>query len=72
MSYLYPLPRNIEEILKNFKRVIVPELNDGQLATLLQGKYLRPILRLNKIQGLPLKADEVENKINQLLAEKEN
>jgi 2-oxoglutarate ferredoxin oxidoreductase subunit alpha len=72
LKYLNPLPRNMGDVLSRFKRVIVAELNDGQLANLLQGKFLRPILRLNKIQGLPLKADEVEAKINQLLNEQEN
>lgn len=67
LSYLNPLPENFGEILGNFKRVMVAELNDGQLAKLLQSIYLRPIIRLNKIQGLPLKADEVEEKVNELL-----
>lgn len=68
--HLNPLPRNLGEILTKFDRVIVPELNNGQLRTILQGKYLKPLLGLNKIQGLPLKAYEVEEKINEMLNEK--
>ncbi|ROL62250.1 2-oxoacid:acceptor oxidoreductase subunit alpha [Bacteroidetes/Chlorobi group bacterium ChocPot_Mid] len=69
LVHLNPLPSNLGDILKRFKRVLVPELNSGQLRTLLQAKYLRPILGLNKVQGLPLKSDEVEDKINELLEE---
>ncbi len=72
LSYLNPFPKNFGEILNSFDRILVAELNDGQLATLIQSKYLKPVLRLNKIQGLPLKADEVEAKINQLLDNKES
>jgi 2-oxoglutarate ferredoxin oxidoreductase subunit alpha len=72
LSYLNPFPKNFGDILNSFDRVLVAELNDGQLATLIQSKYLKPVLRLNKIQGLPLKADEVEAKINQLLNNRES
>ena len=71
LSYLYPFPRNLGDILSKFKRILVPELNAGQLKTVLEAKFLRPILGLNKVQGLPLKAFEVEDKVNQLLNLKE-
>ncbi|MFH1052220.1 MAG: 2-oxoacid:acceptor oxidoreductase subunit alpha [bacterium] len=69
LIHLNPLPRNLGEILSKFKRVLIPELNSGHLKTILQSIFLRPILGLNKVQGLPLKADEVEDKLNELLKE---
>jgi 2-oxoglutarate/2-oxoacid ferredoxin oxidoreductase subunit alpha len=71
LTHLNPLPKNLGEILNRFKRILVPELNLGQLKTILQGKFIRPILGLNKIQGLPLKEFEVEEKVKQLLQEME-
>jgi 2-oxoglutarate ferredoxin oxidoreductase subunit alpha len=67
LKHLNPFPRNLGEVLKRFKRVLVPELNTGQLATILRSKYLITPIGLNKIQGLPLKTFEVEEKVNQLL-----
>ncbi len=69
LRYLNPFPSNMEEILSKFKRVLIPELNSGQLKTILQAKFMKPIIGLNKVQGLPLKAFEVEDKINELLQE---
>ncbi len=72
LTHLNPFPKNFEEVLNSFDRILVAELNDGHLATLIQDKYMKRVLRLNKIQGLPLKADEVEDKVNELLNNKEN
>lgn len=55
------------EILYNFKHVVVAELNKGQLIQILRSKYLVPAIGLNKVQGLPFKAEEVEAKISELL-----
>ncbi|MFC2131060.1 2-oxoacid:acceptor oxidoreductase subunit alpha [Bacteroidota bacterium] len=69
LIHLNPLPGNLGDILGKFKRILIPELNLGHLSTILQSKFLRPFIGLNKVQGLPLKADEVEDKINELLKE---
>lgn len=71
LTHLNPLPKNLGDLMSKFKRILVPELNLGQLKILLQAKFLRPILGLNKVQGLPLKAYEVEEKVLQLLKEGE-
>lgn len=70
LTHLNPLPRNIEQVLNSFDRVLIPELNSGQLKTILQAKFMKPILSLAKVQGLPLKADELERKVNELLNSK--
>jgi 2-oxoglutarate ferredoxin oxidoreductase subunit alpha len=67
LRYLNPFPSNLGEVLNQFKRIVVPELNMGQLKTVLQAKYRVPIIGLNKVQGLPLKAADVENGIHALL-----
>ncbi|HEY4611938.1 MAG TPA: 2-oxoacid:acceptor oxidoreductase subunit alpha [Bacteroidota bacterium] len=67
IHYLNPLPKNLGEVLYKFKHVLVPELNLGQLVKVLRAKYLVPALGLNKIQGLPFKAIEIEKKIDEIL-----
>ncbi|HEX9829009.1 MAG TPA: 2-oxoacid:acceptor oxidoreductase subunit alpha [Bacteroidota bacterium] len=67
LRHLNPMPKNVGEILYKFKHVLVPELNLGQLIKVLRAKYLVPALGLNKVQGLPFKAVEIENKIDEIL-----
>ena len=55
LRYLNPLPANLGEVLKRYKRVLVPELNMGQLLWVLRAKYLVNAVGLNKIQGRPFK-----------------
>jgi len=71
LRYMNPFPRNLADILNRFQRVLVPELNMGQLKLLLQGKYLKPIIGLSKVQGKPFKSTELEEEIMSLLTEKE-
>ena len=68
LRYLNPMPRNLGDILQRFERVLVPELNMGQLSLLIQGRYLKEVERLNKVQGQPFKIREITEKINELLA----
>ncbi|OGU18499.1 MAG: 2-oxoglutarate ferredoxin oxidoreductase subunit alpha [Ignavibacteria bacterium GWA2_55_25] len=67
LRWLNPMPRNVGEILYKFKHILVPELNLGQLVKVLRAKYLVPAVGLNKIQGLPFKSVEIENKIEEIL-----
>jgi len=67
LKYINPFQKNVGEILYNFKNVLVPELNLGQLARVLRAKYLVPAITLSKVQGLPFKAIEIENKIDEIL-----
>ncbi|MBI5020885.1 MAG: 2-oxoacid:acceptor oxidoreductase subunit alpha [Ignavibacteriales bacterium] len=67
LKYINPFQKNIGDILKKFKYILVPELNLGQLSQLLQAKYLIPVIKLNKVQGLPFKANEIEAKIDDIL-----
>lgn len=67
LKYLFPFPKNLETVLKNFKHVIIPELNMGQLATIIRSEFLIEPASLTKIKGLPFKAMEIESKILELL-----
>jgi len=67
LRYVNPFPRNLGEILHSYKQVLVPEINNGQLITLLRAKYLVPAVGFNVIKGLPLPADEIESRIDELL-----
>lgn len=68
LRYLNPLPPNVGEILSRYKKVLVPELNMGQLSWLLRAKFLVDAIGLNKIQGRPFKQSELEQKIEELLS----
>jgi 2-oxoglutarate ferredoxin oxidoreductase subunit alpha len=67
LRYLNPLPANVGDILKRYKKVLVPELNMGQLLWVLRAKYLVNAVGLNKIQGRPFKQAELDQKIEEML-----
>lgn len=66
--YLNPMPKNTEAVLKRFKKILVPELNTGQLCWLLRAKYLAPAEGLCKVQGKPFLVSEIEAAIEKALA----
>jgi 2-oxoglutarate ferredoxin oxidoreductase subunit alpha len=68
LRYLNPMPKNTPEVLKKFKKILVPELNNGQLSWLLRAKYLAPAEGLNKIQGRPFLVSEIEAAIEKALS----
>lgn len=59
LRYINPLPSNLEQLLSQFQKVVVPELNLGQLATVLRGKFARPLVSVTKIQGQPFGVEEL-------------
>jgi 2-oxoglutarate ferredoxin oxidoreductase subunit alpha len=67
LRYLNPLPSDLGSILTRFKKVLVPEINLGQLVRVLRAEYLVDAIGLNKIQGLPFRVSEVTNRINRML-----
>jgi 2-oxoglutarate ferredoxin oxidoreductase subunit alpha len=70
LRYLSPLPRNLGEVLGQFKRILIPEINNGQLSQLLRSKYLVAAEGFNLIRGLPLGADEIEERIEEMFGGK--
>ena len=67
LRYLNPFPANLGEVLKRYKKILVPELNMGQLSWMLRAKYLVDAIGLNKIQGRPFKQNELDQKIEEVL-----
>ena len=59
LRHLNPLPNELESLLSSFKKVIVPELNLGQLSTILKAKYVKDIISYSKVQGKPFKVTEL-------------
>jgi 2-oxoglutarate ferredoxin oxidoreductase subunit alpha len=67
VHYLNPLPRNLGDLLGRFERVLIPEMNLGQLVKIIRSQYLVPAESYPKVQGQPFKIDEIEARIGQLL-----
>jgi 2-oxoglutarate ferredoxin oxidoreductase subunit alpha len=67
IRHIWPLPLNLGSLLNNFKKIIVAEMNTGQLITILRSKYLVDAQGLNKISGQPFKVSEVEEAIRKSL-----
>ena len=67
LRHLNPFPRNIHEVLKRYKNVLIPELNMGQLRMLIRGKFLVNARGLNKVQGKPFQVEEIEQAIRLML-----
>ena len=60
LHHLHPLPTNLREIMHRYERVLVPEMNTGQLAQILRAKYLVDVISHTKLEGKPLFAAELE------------
>jgi len=60
IRYLAPFPRNLGDLLRRFDRILVPEMNNGQLVTLLRAAYLVPAEGLNQVSGKPFKVSTIE------------
>jgi 2-oxoglutarate ferredoxin oxidoreductase subunit alpha len=67
LRHLNPLPKNLGEVLKRYKKVVVPEMNLGQLVWMLRAKYLVDAISYSKVQGKPFKQSEIEAKIEEVL-----
>jgi 2-oxoglutarate ferredoxin oxidoreductase subunit alpha len=67
LRYLNPMPRNTGEVLKRYKKVLVPELNGGQLRFLLRAQFLVDAVGYNKVQGKPFLVSEIETKIDEMV-----
>jgi 2-oxoglutarate ferredoxin oxidoreductase subunit alpha len=68
LTHLSPLPNDLGEKLKRFPKVLVPELNSGQLTRLVRAEYLVDAKAFTKIMGLPFTAREIENEIERVLS----
>ena len=70
LRYLNPFPKNLGDVLARFERVLVPEMNSGQLAFLLQGRFLKEVISYTKVQGKPFFRSEILARVNALMEAK--
>jgi 2-oxoglutarate ferredoxin oxidoreductase subunit alpha len=71
LRHLNPFPKDLGEILKRYDKVLIPEMNLGQLSLLIRGKYLVDAVGYNQVNGMPLKAAQLAEAIGNLVAEAE-
>ena len=67
LHHLWPLPANLADLLDSFEKILVPEMNNGQLATLLRSQFTRSIDSLPKVMGTPFRVDEITAAIRSYL-----
>ncbi|OLT24276.1 2-oxoglutarate ferredoxin oxidoreductase subunit alpha [Nocardiopsis sp. CNR-923] len=67
LRHLNPFPANLGEVLRGYDRVVVPEINLGQLALLLRGRYLVDVIGYNKVRGLPFRAEELAGVLQEVI-----
>jgi 2-oxoglutarate ferredoxin oxidoreductase subunit alpha len=68
LRYLNPFPPNLGELLSTYEKVLVPELNSGQLALLIRAQYLVDTLSFTKLRGQPFSVAEIETRIKEVLS----
>lgn len=67
LRHLNPFPENLGEVLKSYDRVVVPEINLGQLSMLLRSRFLVDVIGYNKVRGLPFKAEELADALREVI-----
>jgi 2-oxoglutarate ferredoxin oxidoreductase subunit alpha len=66
VKYMNPLPKNLGSMLKNFDKVLMPEINNGQFIKIIRDKFLVDAIPFNKIKGNPFSAGELKKKIEEI------
>ncbi|MDF1561501.1 MAG: 2-oxoacid:acceptor oxidoreductase subunit alpha [Deltaproteobacteria bacterium] len=72
LRYLNPFPKNLGEVLGRFDKILIPEMNDGQLAFVIQAKFRREVVSFSKVEGMPFYRDELLQRIEAALEAKSN
>jgi 2-oxoglutarate ferredoxin oxidoreductase subunit alpha len=67
LRYLNPFPKNLGQVLDNFDRILIPELNGGQLAFIIQGKFVRKVISYPKLHARPFRINEIVARLEELL-----
>ena len=66
LRWLNPFPRNLAEVLSKFDKILIPELNSGQLRMIIKSEFDVAVEGLNKVKGKPFRVSEVVEKIQQI------
>ena len=67
LRYLSPFPANMATVLASYEKVLLPELNNGQLAYMLRAEFLKPVTSYSRMRGVPFGAKEIRNQIMELV-----
>ena len=67
LRYLNPMPRNLDDVLRSYDKILIPELNTGQLLKLIRAEFLIDAVGLNKVAGEPFKVTEITEKIMEMV-----
>ena len=67
LVHMNPFPANLGEVLRGYRKILVPEMNLGQLSRLVRAEYLVDARTLSKVQGVPFSASEIEARILEML-----
>ena len=66
LMHLNPFPANLGEVVRRYPKVLIPEMNLGQLSKLVRAEFLVDAVSLSKVQGIPFRASEIEAKIREM------
>jgi 2-oxoglutarate ferredoxin oxidoreductase subunit alpha len=67
IRYLKPFPKNLGEVLNNYEKILIPEMNTGQLIKVIRDEFMIPAIGFNKVQGQPFFAGELKTKIKEII-----
>jgi 2-oxoglutarate/2-oxoacid ferredoxin oxidoreductase subunit alpha len=67
LKHLNPFPKNTGEVLARFDKVVIPEMNMGQLSKLIRAEFLIDVISINKVKGLPFRAAELEDRLREMV-----
>ncbi|MCX6170900.1 MAG: 2-oxoacid:acceptor oxidoreductase subunit alpha [Ignavibacteriales bacterium] len=70
LKYIHPMPKNTKDVLSKFKKVLIPEINLGQLAKIIRSEFLIDVIQYNLVRGLPFRSSDIENQIVEILGGK--
>ena len=67
LRHMNPFPKNLREVLDRFDRVVIPEMNTGQLSRLIKAEFLLDVISINQVKGTPFKAQDLERELRDLV-----
>jgi 2-oxoglutarate ferredoxin oxidoreductase subunit alpha len=67
LRYIRPFPKNLGEMIKNYDKVLIPEINNGQLVRIIRDQYLVDAIPYNKVMGIPITKSELVAKIKTII-----
>jgi 2-oxoglutarate ferredoxin oxidoreductase subunit alpha len=69
LKHLNPFPKNTEEVLRRFDKIVVPEMNMGQLSKMIRSEFLINTININQVRGLPFRAGDLEDRVLEIMGD---